>query len=345
MSTTVAPETTSGSGYQPPPGSLEAAQQRLVGLLSDPEDRTPPKTHPEQPAKTEASASAATPTEQAPAAPDTEKTQTESERATSTEAATPDASPSTQAAVAPSEPAAEQSTEEAQKERLRFADYTRKTQQVAEQRRALAEKEAAVEAARQRYESNLERMEQAIKEVTPEQPNWDVRRFQVTPEVLAQEMLDWNKNQERLAAIRGEKERVLQEKIAAAQQDMARHLEQEEQKLHAALPEFGDPATGPAVRTALYSYAKGLGFNDDQIASATTSHQVVVLLHKAMQWDKAQANKPKVENKITQALATPAPGNRTPAQPKSKLAEAKSRLKESGRVEDAAAAFYHLLPD
>ncbi len=332
MSTSVAPETNSG-GFQPPAGSLEDTKQRLLGLLSEPEDRTPSKTPPEQPAKTEASASAATPTEQAPAAPE----KTESEPATSTEAQAPDASQE------PPAPKVEDTPEEARAERMRAADYTRKTQEVATQRRLLAEKEAAVEAARQRYETDLGRIEQAIKDVTPDKPNWDVRRFQVTPDVLAQEMLDWNKNQERLAAIRGEQERVLQEKIAVARQQMTAHLQQEEQKLHAALPEFADPATGPSIRSSLYTYAKDLGFDDDQIASATTSHQVVVLLHKAMQWDKAQANKPKVENKIQSALATPAPQNRTPAPAKSKIAEADSRLKQSGRVEDLAAAFYQRL--
>ncbi len=339
MATSVTPETTPG-GYQPQPASLEAAQQRFLGLLSRDEDTQPEKTPPEQPAKTGASAPAATPTEQAPVA----SPETGSEQAESTEQQASEATPVTttyKAKINGQE--VEVTLEEALKGYSRTEDYTRKTQQLAEKNKLLAEKEAVVEAERQRYATNLAQLEQAIKTVTPDEPNWDVRRLQVTPDVLAQEMLNWRENAKRLDAIRNEQTRIAEMQRTSAQEAMQRHLAKEQELLNAALPDIADPTTGPTVRSSLYSYAKNLGFDDDQISSATTSHQVVVLLHKAMQWDKAQANKPKVENKIQAALATPAPQNRSPAPAKSKLAEAKSRLKDSGRVEDAAAAFYQLL--
>ncbi len=338
MATSVSPEITPAHNNG---GSLDTAQQRFMGLLSK-EDQQPVKTPPEQPPKAEGTPpeAAASATEQAPAAPEN----TGSEQATSEAPQESEATPVTttyKAKINGQE--VEVTLEEALKGYSRTEDYTRKTQALSEERRAFAEKQAAVDAERQRYASNLERLEQAIKDVTPDEPNWDVRRLQVTPDVLAQEMLNWRENSKRLEAIRAEQTRVQQAQMATAQETMTRHLEHEEQLLNAALPEIADPTTGPATKSALYQYAKGLGFDDNQIASATTSHQVVVLLHKAMQFDKAQAAKPKIESKIENALKPAAPGNRQPAKPLNKLAEAKSRLKESGRVEDAAAAFYQLL--
>ncbi len=336
MATSVQPETTPAHNNA---ASLDTAQQRFLGLLSQEEQQ--PANPPEQPPKAEGSPppAAASATEQAPAAPTAGSEQAPSESQEST--SEPDAPVTYPVKFAGKE---EQVTlEELTKGYSRTQDYTLKTQKLAEDKRQFDAEATQVRAERHQYQTTLETLKQAIQTQQPAEPNWEQRRLQVTPEQLAQEMMTFRETQKRIDQITAEQQRVAGLQRVDAERQFATRLEDERQKLNAALPDFADPTSGPQIRQSLYEYAKGLGFADDDIGPATTDHRVVVLIHKAMQFDKAQAAKPKIESKIENALKPAAPGNRQPAKPLNKLAEAKSRLKDTGRVEDAAAAFYQLL--
>ena len=112
--------------------------------------------------------------------------------------------------------------------------------------------------------------------------------------------------------------------------------------MDAAIPDFKDPVKGPKLQTELQEFGQNLGFTEDDLRGVT-DHRLVIALHKAMLFDRAQANRPKVENKIAVALAASAPGNRSSAPRENKLAVAKSRLAKSGSVDDGAAAIAALL--
>ncbi len=329
MATQVQPETTPAHDNA---GSLDTARQKFLGLLSQ-EDQQPPKPS-EQPPQNAAEA-----TQQTPPAPveGSEAAPSESQELPPE----PEAPVTYPVKYAGKE---EQVTlEELTKGYSRTQDYTLKTQKLAEEKRQLESEASQVRAERHQYQTTLETLKHTIQVNQPAEPNWEQRRLQVTPEQLAQEMVGFRENQKRIDQITAEQQRVGALQQADREREFATRLEDERQKLNAALPDFADPTSGPQIRQSLYEYAKGLGFADDDIGPATTDHRVVVLIHKAMQFDKAQAAKPKIESKIENALKPAAPGNRQPAKPTSKLAEAKSRLKESGRVEDAAAAFYQIL--
>lgn len=350
VNTDATPAGGSSSGYTPPAGSVDEAASRLMGLLSDTpsEDQQPATAQPEQaPKKKEPTAAEP---EQAPAAPnaDGEPTASESEPAKSGEESAPegtaDATPRYTVKIDGQD--VDVTLEEALKGYSRTQDYTRKTQQHAEDRRQFeatkAQELAALTADRQQLKAELERVQEAVKAFTPSEPDWELRKLQVPAEQLAQEVADWQRNQKILKGIESRRAELAAQTDAEESAQRQRDLVAEHQKLQAAIPDFADPDKGAKLRQDIIDYGVSMGIPEDVLADVR-DHRYVLLLHKAMQYDKAQQAKPKIANKIEQTLTTAAPGNRNPAPKPSKLDQAKSRLQRSGRIEDAAAALMEII--
>jgi len=233
----------------------------------------------------------------------------------------------------------EETLDEVIKGYSRTADYTRKTQALAEDRRKFeAEELIPVREERKAYAERLSLLDDALRDLLPEkEPDWNTLRNALTPEQFQQAYAEYKVQSDRAARIRGERERVMQIEIADAERQLARTLAAEHEKLKVAIPDFADEVKGRQRKEDLVAYAKSLTFTDDDLAQVT-DHRLLVLLDKARQFDEAQLRKPKVEAKIDRVLDTVKPS--TNAKPKPKLSEIetqRAKLNKSGRVEDAAA--------
>jgi predicted nucleic acid-binding Zn-ribbon protein len=105
-----------------------------------------------------------------------------------------------------------------------------------------------------------------------------------------------------------------------------------------------EPEKAKALKKDLSDFAIKVGFNEDDL-SKVTDHRLVLLLNKAMLYDKAQAKAPQIKNKIDKALESSAPGSRTTPQKVDKAQAAKERLRKSGSIHDGAAVLTALLED
>ena len=219
-------------------------------------------------------------------------------------------------------------------------DYTKKSQAVAEERKAVeAERHAVQEAKalRDQYAQRLEMMEQMLR---PQDETENLAYLKETDpigySVKVAEMVERDKQ---LNAVRAERERIAQQQEQERQQNLQRMVAEESQKLVAAVPEFADPTKGEALRKDIRSFGKSLGFSDQELASVYDS-RAVLTLYKAMQYDKLMASKPEVTKKVAQAPKAIKPGvaqsRDTGAEELKKL---KARAKQSGRVADAASVF------
>jgi hypothetical protein len=118
-------------------------------------------------------------------------------------------------------------------------------------------------------------------------------------------------------------------------------------KLFATVPELSDPTKAPALIGDLQRFAVEAGVPADQLAQATS--QEVLLLWKAMQFDKQQAaaQRVKAQAKPQPKQASPAlkPGVPVPqsAAQRGQIDKARQRLAATGRGEDAVALFEKLL--
>jgi hypothetical protein len=210
---------------------------------------------------------------------------------------------------------------------------TRKAQAIAEEKRALdAERQrfqesevAAVRAERAQYAEYLAQLSTTLQDLTPKEPNWEALKLQVSADVYADEVLRWTTTQKQIAQV--EQERGFRQ-----------YLQQQQEQLEAAIPEFKDPEKSKALKTDLTTFGVSqYGFTEADFASVTDA-RLVRLLHDARLYHTSKAKAPAIENKIEKVLATSLPGNRTTAPVKNELAAAHARLKKSGSTADAAEA-------
>lgn len=229
----------------------------------------------------------------------------------------------------------------------RTADYTRKTQALAEERKRFETEElTAVRAERQQYATQLRALEQALTEVTPQEPDWDALR-QENPAEFAQVWAMWDQHTRQIEAVRAERERA----DAAVQRDQQTRQQQviaeEQRKLLEAVPEWKKPETRQAEQKKLVEYARTLGFSDAEIKQVS-DHRALLMLRKAMLHDAAQAAKPAVQRKIeekTVKVAPPGASDTVQRKKPSPAAQARQRLVRSGRIEDGAAAIMDMIED
>lgn len=222
---------------------------------------------------------------------------------------------------------------------LRQDDYTRKTQALAEERRAVeAAKEteiASIRAQRQEYEDALGKLKAVISPVEPDPT-------QLSPEEFHVRYAEYRQAKQAVEQIEAEQKRVADLKAAEAAEWVTKHANTEYQKLVEAIPEFGDTEKAEPLRKELGAFAVSIGFTEQELA-LVTDHRLVKLLHTAMVGEraiKAQKEKaPKIENKIERVLEAIAPGGRQDSTPRNDVLKAQERLSKTGRVEDAAQVF------
>ncbi len=221
---------------------------------------------------------------------------------------------------------------------IRQADYTRKTMELAAARKQFEQEELpAVRAERQRYVTLLTQLEQAVSA----EPDWDALRATMEPQQFTATWIAHQQEKERLATVQQERYRVLQLEMAEEQKQAEARLQAERQKLQVALPEFADPVKGAKLGQTLTDYALSHGFTPAE--AQVTDHRLVVLLHKAYQYDQVTARKPAPQNQVTRQIRAAAPGTSGERRAPTKRAQAEARLRQSGSIDDAAAAFEAML--
>jgi hypothetical protein len=144
-----------------------------------------------------------------------------------------------------------------------------------------------------------------------------------------------------LAVVRAEQNRIAQQQQAEQQQNLQNHLKAEAEKLTSVIPELATPK-GDAIRKEIREYAKSVGWSDQELASVY-DHRAVLTLYKAMKFEQLQKGKPETLKKVQQAPKMLKPGNSTPNAKSAQDKQVMQRLRQSGKVRDAAAAFERFL--
>ena len=223
------------------------------------------------------------------------------------------------------------------------ADYTKKTTEVAEQRKAVEAERRAIDEAKQVRDTYAQRL-QAIEEfIVTQTPNEDLTYLKENDPIgYAVKVAELSEKKEQLAAIRAEQARIAQLQQSETARAMQDRVAQEASKLAQVLPEFSDPAKGENLRNEIRNYGKSLGFTDTELSSVYDSRHVVTL-HKAMMYDKLQKSKPAVTKKVSQAPKMLKAGSATGNNNVETIKKQKAQLRTSGHVRDAAALFEQFL--
>lgn len=232
---------------------------------------------------------------------------------------------------------------EAYKNGLRQADYTQKTQAIAEQRKAAEAETAKARAEREQYMQGLQKAQTVLESQLQEQQNIDWQRLLETDpvEYLKQQHLAQTR-QAQLQQTYQQRQQLEQAAQAEHQEALKAHVESEREKLIANIPEWKDEAKRKAGATELMNYLKTQGLSEQEIVSVT-DHRAITQSYKAMKYDqmmaKATAAAKKIDN-TPQRVLRPTGGESPQLD---RRTAAFQKLSKSGRVEDAGAVFASLI--
>ena len=224
------------------------------------------------------------------------------------------------------------------------ADYTKKTQEVAEQRKAVEAERRAVEEAKQVRDTYAQRLQAIEQFLTGNQdsPEDLAAMKENDPIGYAVKVAEMTEKKEQLSQVRAEQQRIAQEQQAEQQQNMAKFVQQEAQKLSQVLPEFSDPTKGEQLRNEIRNYGKSIGFTDQELSQVYDSRHVLTL-HKAMMYDKLQKSKPAVTKKVSQAPKMVKSGTKVKEGNRDLRKQQMNKLKQTGKARDAAALFENFI--
>jgi len=223
-------------------------------------------------------------------------------------------------------------------------DYTKKSQAVAEERKAVEAERQAVQEAKQMRDTYAQRLEMIEQMLVPQQQEENLEYLKETDpigySVKVAEMIQRDKQ---LAAVQAERSRINQQQEQDRQAQMQSVVAEEMQKLSSYIPEFTDPAKGEAIRNDIRAFGKQIGFSDNELAAVYDS-RAVLTLYKAMQYDKLVASKPAITKKVNEAPKAIKSGVSKPRDSNAEeLKKLKARAKSSGNVRDAASVFERFL--
>jgi len=223
-------------------------------------------------------------------------------------------------------------------------DYTKKSQAVAEERKAVEAERQAVQEAKQMRDTYAQRLEMIEQMLVPQQQEENLEYLKETDpigySVKVAEMIQRDKQ---LAAVQAERHRINQQQEQDRQVQMQSVVAEEMQKLSSYIPEFTDPAKGEAIRNDIRAFAKQVGFSDNELAAVYDS-RAVLTLYKAMQYDKLVASKPAITKKVNEAPKAIKSGVSKPRDSNAEeIKKLKARARSSGSIRDAASVFERFL--
>lgn len=208
------------------------------------------------------------------------------------------------------------------------ADYTRKTQSIAEMRRQAEETAKATQQQAELIAASATKVVE-LREVLRQIEQIEAIDFNALADQDPQQAIRLQAAHTRLLAQKEAKQREVFESQQQAQaltaQERQRALANAAEELKKALPDFT-----PQMAQAIRENTKAYGFTDAELENVT-DHRLVLALRDAMAWRQLQAKKPEAMKKVAEAPRVIKP--QAPA-PKRENQSALERLRKTGRASE-----------
>ena len=325
---------------QPAPqeGSVEEAHEALLSLL--------------EPGKEKPETEEATPTEEEESTEETQDESLEEESEDESEAEAEEESEGTDEeadedplyAVTINGEEHEVTFDELLRGYSRQSDYTRKTQELSNDRKQMESLQqqynsevATIQAERQQYMESLNQIIANSSAGLDKFANLDWQSLKDTdPIEYVTKKEEFREAQEKVQGMQQEQYQA-QQRHAEESKNMRSHILKEEHgKLAAAIPEWSEPEKQKKMATEIRDYASSQGFSAEEINSLIDHRSLLVLL-KASKYDamqKADVKSKKLKNKPR--VIRSGTGRSKGEDSKSKHTAKMKRLRSSGHVDDAA---------
>lgn len=213
---------------------------------------------------------------------------------------------------------------------MRQSDYTKKTMELAEQRKAFESQNQEISQIKQQLSEALEYWAVPVEQ----EPNWAEIAQERTPQEVFALQQQWQERQKR-------KEQATQHYQALRAQEMERIRAEETEKLFGVFPEWRDPAAFQEGAKKVVAAGGNYGFSQEEMAGIV-DHRMIRVLMDAQKYRELQESKPKVTKKVTQAKKKLKPGSKPNKAEQAKAARQKQmdRLKQTHSMDDAVALLF-----
>jgi len=200
--------------------------------------------------------------------------------------------------------------------------YTKRSQELAEQRKAFEAEAQRVAQMRDAYAQQLEQLSQYNQQILGEaEPDWDALAKEYSAEELFLYKTKLDQQKEQARQVEAERQAIAQQQAQEQQAQMQQHLAAQREEMLNRIPQWRDEDTRTKERLEVIKYAQRRGYSEQELANASDA-RAIEILHKAWQWDNLQEKKPAAKKK-----ASKAPRMAKAGQPKTK-AQVASRQKQ-----------------
>ena len=223
----------------------------------------------------------------------------------------------------------------------RQQDYTRKTQELAQQRKTIEQQQAELAQRDAIYSQLLPKMEAQLKGELANEPDWNAL-YEDDPVGYVREKQLWDEKKEKLSAVAAEQQRLQQEALVKQQEQLKQYVEYGNQKLLEIIPEWQNPEVAAKEKLAIGEYAVNtLGYTPQEIEQVYDYRALLGLRNAWLNSKTVEATKKKPTQKAPARVARPGTTNR----PKTAapVKKAKQRLAKTGKIQDAAKVFEQLI--
>lgn len=222
---------------------------------------------------------------------------------------------------------------------LKGADYTRKTQEVAEQRRSVEAQSTEAQASKKQADEQRQFMTTLLQQIVPPAPDpalLDTDPMAYTRQKAANEQ--WTAHLNRLTQ---DQQRANEERQAEAQRKERERADSEWDALIAKVPEFKDDKRLNRFVSDMKEHAEHYGLKPEELRQVALDHRQALVLKDAIAWRKLQAKKPDVAKKVEGRPPVQKGGKRLNSSERNARTanDAMTRLKQSGSERDAVAAY------
>jgi hypothetical protein len=215
--------------------------------------------------------------------------------------------------------------------------FTRKSMELANQRKAFEQEAAEVKQMRDTYAQQLDLLSAQIQQTVQQEPDWRALAETMSERDLFLAKTEWDQYKEQQKTVEAERQRVAEQQMQDHQRNLEKHLQHQRADMLQRIPDWQNDDIRENERQEVIKYAqRRIGFSEEEIANASDA-RAIELLYKAWKWDNLQSKKPAAKKRTRQA-----PKMAKAGRPKTKREvatrsrqEAKKRFENAGTVDAA----------
>ena len=177
---------------------------------------------------------------------------------------------------------------------LRQSDYTRKTQALAEERKAVESTRERIGQATQQLQAMHEQAILFLEQRKPQRPESDVSEDPMAHMDYQNKLIEYNEAKAQIETNRVQAQQALEAQNAEATNE---YLRNEQTALFQAVPAFQDKAKQEAFVSAAADAVKEFGYSEQDVRSIA-DHRMILVLRELVKARRLQAKAPKVKGRL-----------------------------------------------